>query len=67
MDRARQANNVTEDFIRYARPLILGELEVPMVGGLPDYVAIDPSRGPGAKIKQKTQKTNTEREAGRKR
>lgn len=38
-------NNVTEDFIRYARPLILGELEVPMAGGLPDYVAIDPSRG----------------------
>lgn len=38
-------NNVTDDFIRYARPLIIGELPVPMLNGLPDYVWIDQTRG----------------------
>lgn len=38
-------NGVTEDFIRYCRPLIQGEAQVPMKDGLPDYVRLDFSRG----------------------
>ncbi len=38
-------NYVTEDFIRYARPLITGEVHMPMKGGLPEYVRIDLNRG----------------------
>jgi len=38
-------NYVTEDFLRYARPLIEGEVKLPMVGGLPDYVRLDFNKG----------------------
>jgi len=38
-------NFVTDDFIRYARPLIEGEVAVPMKNGLPDYVRIDFNKG----------------------
>lgn len=38
-------NYVTEDFIKYARPLIEGEVAVPMVNGLPGYVTIDKGIG----------------------
>jgi ATP-dependent phosphofructokinase / diphosphate-dependent phosphofructokinase len=38
-------NYVNEDFISYARPLIQGEVEIPMQGGLPDYGRIDFSKG----------------------
>lgn len=38
-------NDVTADFLRYARPLIQGEVAVPMKDGLPDYVRIDFSKG----------------------
>ncbi|MCR4963773.1 MAG: 6-phosphofructokinase [Firmicutes bacterium] len=40
-----EGNYVTEDFIRYARPLIQGEVQMPMKDGLPDYVRIDLNRG----------------------
>lgn len=40
-----EGNYVTEDFIKYCRPLIEGEVNVPMVNGLPDYVTIDPTKG----------------------
>jgi 6-phosphofructokinase 1 len=33
-----------EKFVEYARPLIEGELKVPMEGGLPRYVALDRER-----------------------
>ncbi len=35
------ADNVTEDFKRYARPLIMGEVEIPYVNGLPAYIALE--------------------------
>lgn len=34
-------NDVTDDYIRYARPLITGEVRVPHQGGLPDYVSLE--------------------------
>lgn len=34
-------NDVTEDFINYCRPLIMGEINLPMKDGLPDYTYID--------------------------
>ena len=40
-----EGNYVTEDFIKYARPLIEGEVAVPMKNGLPDYVTIDKTVG----------------------
>ena len=40
-----EGNYVTEDFIKYARPLIEGEVAVPMQGGLPAYAEIDKSLG----------------------
>ena len=33
-------NYVTESFLDYVRPLILGEVEVPIVNGLPSYVKL---------------------------
>lgn len=38
-------NYVTEDFINYCRPLVEGEIELPMRDGLPDFVRIDITRG----------------------
>lgn len=38
-------NYVTEDFIKYARPLIEGEIKLPMKNGLPDYGRIDFTKG----------------------
>ena len=38
-------NYVTEDFLRYCRPLVEGEVAIPMVNGLPDYVRLDLSLG----------------------
>jgi 6-phosphofructokinase 1 len=38
-------NYVTQDFIDYARPLIMGEVTIPMRDGLPDYVYIDFAKG----------------------
>ncbi|MBQ1501810.1 MAG: 6-phosphofructokinase [Firmicutes bacterium] len=38
-------NYVTEDFVRYVRPLVQGEAPVPMKDGLPDYVRLDFSKG----------------------
>ena len=38
-------NYVTEAFLQYARPLIQGEVQLPMKNGLPDYVHIDQSIG----------------------
>ena len=38
-------NDVTEDFIRYCRPLVMGEVAVPMKDGLPDYVHLDLKKG----------------------
>ncbi len=38
-------NYVTDDFIQYARPLIMGEVTLPYVDGLPDYVHLDLSLG----------------------
>jgi len=40
-----EGNYITEDFIRYARPLIEGEVEIPMQDGLPAYVRLDMARG----------------------
>jgi len=40
-----EQNYVTQDFLRYARPLIEGEVRPPMVGGLPDYVRLDFNKG----------------------
>jgi 6-phosphofructokinase 1 len=40
-----EGNYVTDDFIKYCRPLIEGEVEVPMKNGLPDYVSIDKTLG----------------------
>jgi len=33
-------NFVTEEFIRYAKPLIQGEVEVPIENGLPNYIRL---------------------------
>lgn len=41
----KERNYVTEDFIKYARPLIEGEISVPMKNGLPDYVRLDLQKG----------------------
>ena len=41
----KEGNYVTEDFIKYARPLIEGEISVPMKNGLPDYVRLDLQKG----------------------
>ncbi|MDD2568202.1 MAG: 6-phosphofructokinase [Clostridia bacterium] len=41
----KEGNNVTKDFIKYARPLIMGEVNLPIKDGLPDYVHIDPKIG----------------------
>ncbi|MGI6360787.1 MAG: 6-phosphofructokinase [Bacillota bacterium] len=38
-------NYVTDEFLRYARPLIEGEVKIPMKDGLPDYVRLDFSKG----------------------
>jgi 6-phosphofructokinase 1 len=38
-------NYVTQEFIDYARPLIAGEVAIPMKDGLPDYVHIDFDKG----------------------
>ncbi len=38
-------NDVTEDFLRYARPLIMGEAPLPTRDGLPVYVRIDETKG----------------------
>ena len=40
-----EGNYVTEDFIRYCRPLVRGLVEVPEKDGLPDFIRIDFSRG----------------------
>ncbi len=40
-----EGNYVTDDFIKYCRPLIEGEVAVPMRGGLPDYVALNMQLG----------------------
>ncbi|MDO4581053.1 MAG: 6-phosphofructokinase [Bacillota bacterium] len=40
-----QHNYVTDEFIRYARPLIEGEVAIPMKHGLPNYVRLDFSKG----------------------
>ena len=40
-----EGNFVKEEFIRYARPLIEGEVEIPMADGLPAYVRLDVARG----------------------
>ena len=36
-----RGNFVTEEFIRYAAPLIQGEVEVPIVNGLPKYIRLN--------------------------
>jgi 6-phosphofructokinase 1 len=36
---------VTAEFLRYARPLLEGEVEIPMQDGLPAYVRLDAERG----------------------
>lgn len=41
----KEGNYVSDDFIRYASPLIVGEVVVPMKTGLPDYVRLDLRRG----------------------
>jgi len=38
-------NYVTDEFIEYARPLIMGEVDLPMKDGLPDYVRLDLQKG----------------------
>jgi len=38
-------NYVTDEFIRYCRPLIEGEMQLPYKDGLPDYVRLDFSKG----------------------
>ncbi len=38
-------NDVKEEFIRYCRPLIQGEVALPMRDGLPDYVRLDFTKG----------------------
>ncbi len=38
-------NYVTQEFIKYARPLIEGQLSLPFKNGLPDYVRLDLSKG----------------------
>ena len=40
-----EGNYVSDAFIKYARPLIEGEMPVPMKDGLPDYVRLDLSKG----------------------
>lgn len=40
-----EGNYVTEDFIKYCRPLIEGEVAVPMLGGVPFYAKIDMNIG----------------------
>lgn len=40
-----EGNYVTKDFINYARPLIEGEIEIPMKDGLPEYVSLDLKKG----------------------
>lgn len=40
-----EGNYVNQKFIDYVRPLIQGEVELPMVDGLPDYVRIDFNKG----------------------
>ena len=40
-----EGNYVTDDFIKYARPLIEGEVTVPTKDGLPLYVHIDETKG----------------------
>jgi len=36
-----RGNFVTEEFIRYATPLIQGEVEVPIENGLPKYIRLN--------------------------
>ncbi len=38
-------NNVTKDFVDYARPLIMGEVSIPMENGLPKYVSLNAALG----------------------
>ena len=38
-------NYVLDEFIQYARPLIEGEVAIPMENGLPDYIRLDLKRG----------------------
>ena len=38
-------NYITDDFIKYARPLIDGVPDLPMKDGLPDYVRLDMNKG----------------------
>jgi 6-phosphofructokinase 1 len=40
-----EGNFVKEEFIHYARPLIEGEVEMPMENGLPAYVRLDMEHG----------------------
>ena len=40
-----EGNYVSDAFIKYARPLIEGEMAVPMRDGLPDYVRLDLTKG----------------------
>ncbi|MBR5429210.1 MAG: 6-phosphofructokinase [Firmicutes bacterium] len=40
-------NYVTEDFLRYCRPLVKGVVDVPEKDGLPDYVRLDFTKGRG--------------------
>jgi 6-phosphofructokinase len=38
-------NYINDDFLAYARPLIMGEVQIPMRDGLPDYVRLDFDKG----------------------
>ena len=44
-------NFVTDEFIRYARPLIQGEITVPTHNGLPDYRELEPFVAPLSAVK----------------
>ncbi len=41
----QEGNYINEDFLTYARPLIMGEVQIPMRDGLPDYVRLDFNKG----------------------
>ncbi len=41
----KEGNYISEEFIEYAGPLILGEVDIPMENGLPAYTHLDFSKG----------------------
>ncbi|MCL1975633.1 MAG: 6-phosphofructokinase [Firmicutes bacterium] len=41
----KKGNYITNEFISYARPLIEGEVDIPIQNGLPDYVKLDMNKG----------------------